>query len=214
MLDIKSVTISCEAAKSMGVVRRRASRKKTQGGGDVVGMESPLAARSAPITQIIKVDTAQAQPQVPQPLQPSQPPQQVHQVSQPSQVQQPSQPPQPEQVSQASQQVSQQGGKIRVELKKKPLTKKVQLHPKKADVPKVAKKPQTKKNRKVLLGMSSLHRRVTRAKKVHTKMKDMPLDKLKALLITKKLIKPASKAPESVLRQIAADAHIVENNAL
>jgi hypothetical protein len=78
----------------------------------------------------------------------------------------------------------------------------------------VAKKPQTKKNRKVLLGMSSLHRRVTRAKKVHTKMKDMPLDKLKALLITKKLIKPASKAPESVLRQIAADAHIVENNAL
>jgi hypothetical protein len=62
--------------------------------------------------------------------------------------------------------------------------------------------------------MSSLHRRVTRAKKVHTKMKDMPLDKLKALLITKKLIKPASKAPESVLRQIAADAHIVEKNAL
>lgn len=194
--------ISGEAAKSMGAVRRRASRKKTQGGGDVVGMESPLAARSAPITQIIKVDTAQAQqPQPSQPLQPSQ-------------VQQPSQPPQPEQVSQASQQVSQQGGKIRVELKKKPLTKKVQLHPKKADVPKVAKKLQTKKNRKVLLGLSSLHRRVTRAKKVHTKMKDMPLDKLKALLITKKLIKPASKAPESVLRQIAADAHIVEKNAL
>lgn len=189
--------ISGEAAKSMGAVRRRASRKKTQGGGDVVGMESPLAARSAPITQIIKVDTAQAQPpQVPQP-QPSQPPQQVHQVS-PQQVS-----PQP-----------QQGGKIRVELKKKPLTKKVQLHPKKADVPKAAKKPQTKKNRKVLLGMSSLHRRVTRAKKVHIKMKDMPLDKLKALLITKKLIKPASKAPESVLRQIAADAHIVEKNAL
>ena len=205
MSDIKSVMISGEAAKSMGAVRRRASRKKTQGGGDVVGMESPLAARSAPITQIIKVDTAQAQqPQPPQPPQPSQP----------SQVQQPSQPPQPEQVSQASQQVSQQGGKIRVELKKKPLTKMVQLHPKKADVPKVAKKPQTKKNRKVLLGMSSLHRRVTRAKKVHTKMKDMPLDKLKALLITKKLIKPASKAPESVLRQIAADAHIVEKNAL
>jgi hypothetical protein len=45
-------------------------------------------------------------------------------------------------------------------------------------------------------------------------MKDMPLDKLKALLITKKLIKPTSKAPESVLRQIASDAHIVEKNAL
>ena len=194
MSDIKSVTISGEAAKSMGgAVRRRASRKKTQGGGEVEGIESSLAARSAPISQVIKVEpTSQV----------TQQPQQV-----PPQAQQPPQAP-----PQAPQ--TQQGGRIRVELKKKPLTKKVQLHPKKADVPKVAKKPQTKKNRKVLLGMSSLHRRVTRAKKVHTKMKDMPLDKLKALLITKKLIKPASKAPESVLRQIAADAHIVEKNAL
>ena len=204
MSDIKSVTISGEAAKSMGgAVRRRASRKKTQGGGEVEGIESSLAARSAPISQVIKVEpTSQV----------TQQPQQV-----PSQVQQPQQvPPQAQQPPQAPPQApqTQQGGRIRVELKKKPLTKKVQLHPKKADVPKVAKKPQTKKNRKVLLGMSSLHRRVTRAKKVHTKMKDMPLDKLKALLITKKLIKPASKAPESVLRQIAADAHIVEKNAL
>lgn len=201
MSDIKSVTISGEAAKSMGgAVRRRASRKKTQGGGEVEGIESSLAARSAPISQVIKVETTS---------QVTQQPQQV-----PSQVQQPHQvPPQaPPQAPQTPQ--TQQGGRIRVELKKKPLTKKVQLHPKKADAPKVAKKPQTKKNRKVLLGMSSLHRRVTRAKKVHTKMKDMPLDKLKALLITKKLIKPASKAPESVLRQIAADAHIVEKNAL
>lgn len=197
MSDIKSVTISGEAAKSMGgAVRRRASRKKTHGGGEVEGIVSSLAAHSAPISQVIKVETT------------SQPPQQPQQV--PPQVQQPPQaPPQPPQAPQ-----TQQGGRIRVELKKKPLTKKVQLHPKKADAPKVAKKPQTKKNRKVLLGMSSLHRRVTRAKKVHTKMKDMPLDKLKALLITKKLIKPASKAPESVLRQIAADAHIVEKNAL
>jgi len=197
MSDIKSVTISGEAAKSMGgAVRRRASRKKTQVGGEVEGIESSLAANSAPISQVIKVETT------------SQPPQQPQQV--PPQAQQPPQaPPQAPQTPQ-----TQQGGRIRVELKKKPLTKKVQLHPKKADAPKVAKKPQTKKNRKVLLGMSSLHRRVTRAKKVHTKMKDMPLDKLKALLITKKLIKPASKAPESVLRQIAADAHIVEKNAL
>jgi hypothetical protein len=208
MADIKSVMISGEAAKSMGgAVRRRASRKKTQGGGEVGSMESPFTATGSPIThQVIKVDTTQVPLQVPQ-VPPSQQVQQP-QVPQP-QIQQPqvTQPP-------VSQPPLQHGGKIRVELRKKPLTKKVQLHPKKADAPKVAKKPQTKKNRKVLLGMSSLHRRVTRAKKVHTKMKDMPLDKLKALLITKKLIKPASKAPESVLRQIAADAHIVEKNAL
>ena len=195
--------ISGEAAKSMGgAVRRRASRKKTQGGGEVVGMESPLAARSAPVSQVAASSTTQGEETVTV-TRVQAPPQQASQQAPPQQATPP-------------QATLQQGGdkKIRVELKKKPLTKKVQLHPKKADVPKVAKKPQTKKNRKVLLGMSSLHRRVTRAKKVHTKMKDMPLDKLKALLISKKLIKLASKAPESVLRQIAADAHIVEKNAL
>ena len=202
MSEIKSVMISGEAAKSIGgAVRRRASRKKTHGGGEVVGMESPLAARSAPVSQVAASSTTQGEETVTV-TRVQAPPQQASQQA-PQQA-----PPQ--------QATLQQGGdkKIRVELKKKPLTKKVQLHPKKADVPKVAKKPQTKKNRKVLLGMSSLHRRVTRAKKVHTKMKDMPLDKLKALLISKKLIKLASKAPESVLRQIAADAHIVEKNAL
>ena len=102
-----------------------------------------------------------------------------------------------------------------MELKKKPQTKKVQLHPKKAEAPKTPlKKMQTKKNRKVLLGVSSLHKRMTRAKKVHTAIKAMSLEKLKALLLSKKLIKPTSKAPESVLRQIASDAGIVEQNAL
>lgn len=111
--------------------------------------------------------------------------------------------------------VTHDGGKIRVELKKKPQSKKVHLHPKKPEAQKVPlKKIQTKKNRKVLLGVSSMHKRMTRAKKVHTKIKEMPLDKLKALLISKKLIKPTSKAPESVLRQMAVDADIVAQNAL
>lgn len=112
--------------------------------------------------------------------------------------------------------VTQDGDKkFRVELKKKPQSKKVHLHPKKPDAQKAPlKKIQTKKNRKVLLGVSSMHKRMTRAKKVHTKIKEMPLDKLKLLLISKKLIKPTSKAPESVLRQIAVDADIVAQNAL
>jgi len=105
--------------------------------------------------------------------------------------------------------------KFRVELKKKPHRKTVHLHPKKPDAQKAPlKKIQTKKNRKVLLGVSSMHKRMTRAKKVHTKIKEMPLDKLKLLLISKKLIKATSKAPESVLRQIAVDADIVAQNAL
>lgn len=113
-----------------------------------------------------------------------------------------------------------QGGdekKIRVELRKKTTVKKVQLHPKKDEPQKhhVPKKMETrKKHRKVLLGVSSLRKRMTRAKKVQKKVKEMPLDKLKEELIQKKLIKPTSKAPESVLRQIATDAQIVAEKAL
>jgi hypothetical protein len=49
---------------------------------------------------------------------------------------------------------------------------------------------------------------------MHKKVKEMPLDKLKEELLKKKLIKSTSKAPESVLRQIATDAQIVEGKAL
>jgi len=116
--------------------------------------------------------------------------------------------------------VIQDGGddkKIKVELKKKQATKKVQLHPKKDGPQKVpiAKKSETrKKSRKVLLGVSSLHKRMTRAKKMHKKVKEMPLDKLREELISKKLIKSTSKAPESILRQIATDAQIVDSKSL
>jgi len=113
-----------------------------------------------------------------------------------------------------------QGGKhadnthIKVELKKKLTAKKVHLNPKKADAPKLAKKHQTKKARKVTLGISSLHKRITRAKKLHKTAKEMPLDKLKEKLIKGGLIKATSKAPESVLRQIAGDAEVVAKKAL
>jgi hypothetical protein len=42
----------------------------------------------------------------------------------------------------------------------------------------------------------------------------MPIDKLKDKLIKGGLIKANSKAPESVLRQIAEDAALVKNKAL
>ena len=115
----------------------------------------------------------------------------------------------------------QQGGKqdkydkqdtrqIKVELKKKTTAKKVHLNPKTA--PKLKK--QTKKVRKFILGISKFHKRITRAKKVHNKIKELPLDKLKEKLIKDGLIKPTSKAPESVLRQIANDTEIVNKRAL
>jgi hypothetical protein len=102
---------------------------------------------------------------------------------------------------------------IRVELKKRESAKKVKLHPKKESKP-VLKKSLTKKSRKITLGVASLHKRMTRAKKVQHTMKAMPIDKLKKLLIQKKLIKPTSKAPDAILRQIAADSQIVEGKSL
>jgi hypothetical protein len=108
------------------------------------------------------------------------------------------------------------GGTVKVELKKKSATKKVQLQPKKAEPQKTLHhaKRTIKRPRKIILGVSSMYRRLTRAKKTHSHVSSMPLDKLKEALITKKLIKPTSKAPEAILRQIAADAQIVADKAL
>lgn len=105
---------------------------------------------------------------------------------------------------------------VKVELKKKSATKKVQLQPKKAEPLKtsVHGKKTIKKPRRIILGISSMHRRLTRAKKAQTRVKEMPLDQLKTLLISKNLIKPTSTAPESILRQIASDAQIVADKAL
>ena len=94
---------------------------------------------------------------------------------------------------------------VKVELKKKTEVKSVHLRPK-SDAP---KKIQTKRRSKLTLGISSLRKRITRAKHIHRNVKNMPLDKLKEELIKKNLIRPTSKAPESVLRQIARDSQMV-----
>jgi hypothetical protein len=110
-----------------------------------------------------------------------------------------------------------QGGdtkNIKVELKKSTCAKKVKLHPKKVESKPVAKKGHTKKSRKITLGVAQLHKRMTRAKKVQHKVKAMPIESLKKLLIEKKLIKSTSKAPEAILRQIAADSQIMDGKSL
>ena len=123
------------------------------------------------------------------------------------QPQQPQQP-QPQQSQQPQQQM--QGGKqIRVELKKIQ-SKKVKLHPKRE----VAKLKPIKKTRKFVLGVSSLHKRMTRAKKMQRTLKEIPLDKLKEQLIKANLIKKTSKAPEAILRQIAEDSQLVGKHML
>ena len=105
--------------------------------------------------------------------------------------------------------ITQGGAKPRVELKKP--AAKVHLNPKKTGISTVKK---TRKARKITIGLSALHRRVTRAKKIRDDVKEMPLDDLRKELIKRSLIKENSKAPESILRQIAADAQIMGGNGL
>lgn len=202
MADTKTVTISGVAATELSGGKRKRNNTKKQAGGDintVKGVESmssaAMVAGSPNSNTWLKPITNPMPPQI-RPM--------------PSIASQSSAPivPKVETV--------QQGGAtkhIRVELKKKIATKKVHLNPKKADKH-ASKKHQTKKARKITLGVVSLHRRITHAKKLHKKVKEMPLEALKDKLIKAGLIKSSSKAPENILRQIAADAAVVKNKAL
>ena len=209
---IRSVQITGEAAKMLGGVKRRASRKKQEGGNTIVrgvsedmmavkGVEAAATVRAASTNPATwSYQSAVVPPRTPVSMNPN--PVSASQSAAPT----------GEYRAQGGQLV-QDTKSIRVELKKRESAKKVKLHPKKESKP-VPKKSQTKKSRKITLGVASLHKRMTRAKKVQSTMKAMPIDKLKKLLIQKKLIKPTSKAPESILRQIAADSQIVEGKSL
>ena len=104
------------------------------------------------------------------------------------------------------------GGAKKVELRKSTQPKKVHLHSKKTVA--FAKSTPKRKTRKIVLGLVALANRQTRAKKISQRMKEMPIDRLKKQLVEQGLIKVGSKAPESILRQIAADAQIVGGNGL
>lgn len=200
--DIKSITISKQAASDLmgGMLpakRKGRTKKNLHGGAD------GLTAAS----QIIKLDST------PNPI-----PTTASSMPVPKQSAATVSPPVPEPPVSATQGGGASIKPIRVELKKKHDTKKVLLQPKKVVEPvKSLKKSTTqgtRKQRKVSLGITTMHRRLTRAKKMQTRVKDMPLDKLKAQLIEKKLIKETSKAPEAILRQIAEDAQLVASKTL
>jgi hypothetical protein len=70
------------------------------------------------------------------------------------------------------------------------------------------------KPRKVTLGLQHLKRRVTKARRLQRFTKTVPLENIKAELIAAKIIKPESKAPESILRQMYSDAKLVSTKSL
>lgn len=198
-MEEKVIQLSGQAAKDYlgGAKKRRSTKKKQEGG--VQGMEPPtgVALHAAPVSASSMITTSRM------PTPPA-----IHVVPSKQMGGQQKQ-------EQKQEKEHQEAGtrQIKVELKKKHTAKKVQLQPKKTEAPKAAKS-KTRKARRVLLGVKSLHKRMTHAKKMHKTVSEMPLDKLKEELVKKKLIKPTSKAPESVLRQIASDAQIVSKNAL
>lgn len=221
---IKRVNITGAAASDLegGAKKgRRSTKKKQEGGSPIMGAVDALRGVSPNMAAIKGVETT-AGPAVAAassnsnswlkyPVGAPVPP---RIVVEPSHI-----PSTPERAAAPTGQYAQAGGKdqrhIKVELKKKTTVKKVHLNPKKAEAPKhSSKKHQTRKARKVSIGVSSFHKRITRAKKLHKTAKEMPLDKLKEKLIKGGLIKANSKAPESVLRQIAGDAEVVAKKAL
>lgn len=197
--EFKAITITGGAAAELGLLPKKRGGRRTRksGGADegTIGAPPPL---QQVITTIKKIGGAHELMPATTLVAPSLTSQQA--VPQP-----PSQP-----------QPVQQGGTklIKVELKKKHLSKKVTLNPKKQDAAAVKQPAQTKKARKFVLGISSMHKRVTRAKKIHHKLDKMPLEELRKQLIASKLIKPTSKAPEAILRQIAKDSQLVGKKIL
>lgn len=225
MSDIKTINISGDAAKDMGAKRgggRRSTKKNQQQGGSddlprgtsqvinlVKGIEPSSVASTAASTNSKTWLTYPTTAPVPSPITPA-----------PSHI-----PATPNNSAAPTGQYAipnQAGGStastkhIKVELKKRSSAKKVHLNPKKTEAPKaqLGKKHQTRKVRKVSLGVSNFHKRITRAKKLHKNINDMPIEKLKDKLVKGGLIKANSKAPDAVLRTIAKDAEVVAKRAL
>jgi len=195
MSETRTFTITKEAAKAVGVGGTRRKRKP----------KAPLSEEDFSMTQKapIHIQKHGGSPSIPIPATPATPA--IPATPAPATPAAPSTPSVTVSRSIAQGGSHEQEKNVRVELKKKTEAKSVHLRPK-SDAP---KKAQTKRRSKLTLGISSLRKRITRAKHIHRNVKNMPLDKLKEELIKKKLIRPTSKAPESVLRQIARDSQMV-----
>jgi hypothetical protein len=210
MSDTKIINISGSAAADLSGSKRRRTYKKKQDGGDINAVKGIESTSSIALTAASPNSQTWLKP-ITNPVPP-----QIYPVPSRIPIVAPVVAPVPVSIPVPKVATVQQGGTtkhIRVELKKKIDTKKVHLNPKKPEKH-VSKKHQTKKSRKITLGVVSLHKRITHAKKLHKKVKEMPIEVLKEKLVKAGLIKSTSKAPESVLRQIAADAAVVKNKAL
>ena len=93
-------------------------------------------------------------------------------------------------------------------------TKVVLEPPKKTAAKLVESKSKTRKAKKIRVSLTGLGKRITRHKKIQKEARSHSIEEIKKTLIAAKLIKPESKAPESILRQIYADYQTLKNKAL
>jgi hypothetical protein len=103
---------------------------------------------------------------------------------------------------------------------------KIVLRPKKAAVkvlltrkrpvttPGTAAKPAHRPARKVTLGLIAHKRRITRARTLRKESRTLPVAQVRATLVEKGIIKPTSKAPDAVLRQMYEDAMALSQPSL
>ena len=82
--------------------------------------------------------------------------------------------------------------------------------------PKPVEPPPAKKRtmKKVKMSMKNLTRRLKKANKIRKTATAKSIDDIKKDLIKMELVKPATKAPEDVLRQIYSDVEVMKKRAL
>lgn len=68
--------------------------------------------------------------------------------------------------------------------------------------------------RKIQLGLNAIKKNVTRAKRITRTAKTLPIETIRGELVKVGIVKESSKAPESVLRQMYADAKTVSTRSL
>lgn len=68
--------------------------------------------------------------------------------------------------------------------------------------------------KKIRMSLGGFGKRVTRANSIRHEAKKQKIEDVKKTLVEAKLVKPESKAPESVLRQMYADYMVIKNRAL
>jgi hypothetical protein len=106
-----------------------------------------------------------------------------------------------------------QGGDPKVVIgAKKPRHVKVILTKKRARTPEP--RHAEKGARKVQIGMKKLRKNVTKARNIRRKAAQIPIEKIRAELVKKRVIKEDSKAPDDILRQMYADAKTLSEKTL